>query len=302
MSGYSSNTPHNEDVLGGLRNGDLVKFRGGTHWGVYLGDEDVIHLKGSGEKFTNNTVVKENFWKVADGCRAEKDNNNDDIRRPLPSHEIERQARALVGSQNNKWENGKEFAFSLRYGKESFDQRTRQSIYMSSLSQHRQHNLRVLEELHIGDIVEFERELFKHFGVYVGNEDVVHLTGVENGWFSGVQFIGKGMVKRENFWDVAKGGKAKKNNNQDGISKPRPSSLIVSEARALVGTVENMHFLTNNCEHFASKLRYGKKSSKQGTLGAVAIGSAALAFGGIPGLVLAGGLFLSSVMKNKNDK
>ncbi|XP_069122604.1 uncharacterized protein [Argopecten irradians] len=205
MSAYISNTPHNEGVLNGLRIGDLVKFQGGAHWGVYVGDESIVHLKGSGGQFTYKTVVKENFWKVADGCKAEKTNNNDDFRRPRPSHEIKRQAHALVGSRDNTWKNSEEFAFSLRYGKESFDQRTRQ------------HNLKVLKELTIGDIVEFQRVLFKHYGIYVGNEDVIHLTGVENGWFSGVQFIGKGMVKMENFWDVAKGGMAKKHNNQDDV-------------------------------------------------------------------------------------
>ncbi|XP_033729972.1 uncharacterized protein LOC117319247 [Pecten maximus] len=73
------------------------------------------------------------------------------------------------------------------------------------------------------------------------------------------------------------------------------------EACASVGKTENMHFLVNNCEHFAFNLRYGEKSSGQGFLGSLLLGSAAVAVGGVSGGILAGAWLLASKIKSKKD-
>ncbi|OWF37442.1 Phospholipid-metabolizing enzyme A-C1 [Mizuhopecten yessoensis] len=131
---------------------------------------------------------------------------------------------------------------------------------------------------------------------------IVHITGTGVGGLFQVSSIGFGeqaFVKIEHFRNVADGCKAKINNTQDHNKRPRPSSEIVKEANAMVGKAD-FNVLWNNCEHFASYLRYGEGSSNQGTIAAVVIGGAALAVGGFLGGVMAGALFLS--MKRNRDK
>ncbi|XP_033729982.1 phospholipase A and acyltransferase 2-like [Pecten maximus] len=172
---------------------------------------------------------------------------------------------------------------------------------MSFCSSITSHNAKVLKELEIGDLVEFSRHFYNHWGVFVGNEDIVHLIGCKNDWISGVQFIGEAIVKKENFWKVADGCKTKKNNSKDKTRRPRPPYQIERDACASVGKTENVHFLLNNCEHFASYLSYGKKSSDQVSLGSLLLGGAAVAVVGIFGGLLAGALILNSKIKENRD-
>ncbi|XP_025114288.1 LOW QUALITY PROTEIN: uncharacterized protein LOC112576210 [Pomacea canaliculata] len=76
---------HNENVLAALRPGDLVSFKRKiySHWGVYVGNEEVIHLRGNhdckvseqiflkllasmmGKIFSKVSICKEKFMDVA---------------------------------------------------------------------------------------------------------------------------------------------------------------------------------------------------------------------------------------------
>ncbi|XP_021380317.1 HRAS-like suppressor 2 [Mizuhopecten yessoensis] len=169
-----------------------------------------------------------------------------------------------------------------------------------SLYFNKKHNECVLEELEVGDMVEFPNNIYSHWGVYIGDENIVHLTGDEaanagaNGSFasgsffsvSGVQ-LDKACVKVENFLEVAEGCMAKRNNDKDHVLSaagiyPRPRDEIVRTALALRGEAE-YNILWNNCEHFASYLRYGEKWSDQGNLalGTVLVVGAAVVVGGL---------------------
>lgn len=73
----------------------------------------------------------------------------------------------------------------------------------------------------------------------------------------------RAFVKREELWDVVGTDKWTINNGLDKKYEPRPSHIIVKEARELVGQERPYCLLRNNCEHFANELRYGKAESRQ---------------------------------------
>lgn len=135
----------------------------------------------------------------------------------------------------------------------------------------RRHNLKVLTDLQEGDLVEFNRKfLYSHWGVYVGNEEVVHLTGVggisdligsEHVFTISGMTYNKAMVVKENFWKVAANSLAKRN-NKDRERKPLNPNEIVEKALSMLGDI-GYNLLWNNCEHFATFCRYDKKWSEQ---------------------------------------
>ncbi|XP_069121142.1 phospholipase A and acyltransferase 2-like [Argopecten irradians] len=156
------------------------------------------------------------------------------------------------------------------------------------------HNAKVLQELNIGDMVEFPRGFYTHWGVYIGvfqgNPKIAHLAGrdidVINGasnstivYTIGGKMYNKAYVQIDDFWDVVKGCYAKKNNDKDMILSPLPADKIVEMAMASIGQI-GYDVLVNNCEHFAAFLRYGKSLSHQANIGIasfVAVGLAAVA-------------------------
>ncbi|XP_041855547.1 phospholipase A and acyltransferase 3-like [Melanotaenia boesemani] len=116
-----------------------------------------------------------------------------------------------------------------------------------------------------GDLIEFDRGYFKHWGVYVGHGKINHLVVTERGSdSSGVTFPGKtGIVKEEPLENVAGTSDWKVNNNQDKTYKPRPVNDILQEAKKWVGKHVEYDIKNNNCEHHATYLRYGKRVSTQ---------------------------------------
>lgn len=122
------------------------------------------------------------------------------------------------------------------------------------------------------DIIEFPRHYnaYSHYGLYVGDGDVVHVAvDTKSDSNRSMSISSKGStVKREKLWDVAKNNKWIINNSRDTIRPPRPRDDIVREANALVGQEQPYNLVTKNCEHLATKLRYGEGWSEQvdGTL------------------------------------
>ncbi|XP_071096431.1 phospholipase A and acyltransferase 3-like [Haliotis cracherodii] len=160
---------------------------------------------------------------------------------------------------------------------------------MSSLEVQR-HNQTVLESLEPGDQVEFVRGVYSHWAVYVGGNEVVHLSGVDGAMgshmghsctISGVEF-GKGIVRRDNFWDVVMNSMVHKNNSKDEKLKHFEPSQIVRRALSKIGKV-GYNLIFKNCEHFASWCRYDKEKSDQadGWLTGLAVGGGAFAALGI---------------------
>lgn len=132
------------------------------------------------------------------------------------------------------------------------------------------HNKKVLQELIVGDLVEFPRlkGIYSHWAVYVGNGDVIHLGPDENenqvdsysleitmqALLNGGYFH-KASVKKDKFKDVVGKSKAKKNNKKDDRFVKKPTQQILHTAETNLGKM-GYHILYKNCEHFASWCRY----------------------------------------------
>ncbi|XP_046583669.1 phospholipase A and acyltransferase 2-like isoform X1 [Haliotis rubra] len=156
---------------------------------------------------------------------------------------------------------------------------------MASLELQR-HNQTVLDNLELGDMLEFKRGAYSQWAVYVGNKEVVHLSGVDgptqSGLFTSVSISGaqfdNGIIRKDAFWDVVGLNEVCKNNSKDEKLKHFKPSEIVQRALSRLGEV-GYNILFNNCEHFATWCRYGKEESDQvqGLFDAVAeVGSAKL--------------------------
>lgn len=137
----------------------------------------------------------------------------------------------------------------------------------------RRHNTTVLETLEEGDLVEFSRGIFSHWGVYIGGCEIVHLSGINvtgtvadssssNVFTISGTACNNACVKRENFWKVARDNKVKKNNNTDRNKRPFSRREIKERALSNLGPV-SYSVLWGNCEHFAAWCRNGKYKSKQ---------------------------------------
>ncbi|XP_062579293.1 phospholipase A and acyltransferase 1-like [Saccostrea cucullata] len=154
-------------------------------------------------------------------------------------------------------------------------------------------NRQVINRARKGDLLEFPRGFYSHWAVYIGNEEVVHLAGIDNDGINGnsnpshvFSICGKtykkAVVKMENFWTVVGDSEAKINNNKDRKCSPHPAHKIVQEALKKLGEI-GYNVLWKNCEHFAAYCRYGVNWSEQAdkALGAIMWTGAAVMVGGL---------------------
>uniref|UniRef100_A0A8W8LA55 LRAT domain-containing protein n=1 Tax=Magallana gigas TaxID=29159 RepID=A0A8W8LA55_MAGGI len=138
---------HNRSVIRRARKGDQLEFHRGwySHWAVYIGNEEVIHLAGDendglngninpshafticGKSFNKALVKRENVWKVVLDSKVEINNNKDrKCKRPIvlcqhhvgPIYEIVEEAIMKIGDigYNVLWQNCEHFAAYCRYG------------------------------------------------------------------------------------------------------------------------------------------------------------------------------------------
>lgn len=83
-----------------------------------------------------------------------------------------------------------------------------------------------------------------------------------SGYFGGNTFI-MVKVKCERLQDVAGNDGYSVNNYLDNKYRPRPTDKIVNLARKEIDKTWKYNVFTSNCEHFATKMRYGRSQSKQ---------------------------------------
>ncbi|PVD21567.1 hypothetical protein C0Q70_17365 [Pomacea canaliculata] len=135
---------HNRTVLASLKEGDLIEFPRGvySHWAVYIGNEDVIHLAGddndginaemhsahltsfSGQCFEKAVIRQDNFFDVAGLSKAKRNNDRDGKKQPLPRSQIVKNAKSRLDEVgfNVLNRNCQHFATWCRYGVASSDQ------------------------------------------------------------------------------------------------------------------------------------------------------------------------------------
>ncbi|XP_048338949.1 phospholipase A and acyltransferase 1-like, partial [Sphaerodactylus townsendi] len=112
-----------------------------------------------------------------------------------------------------------------------------------------------------GDLIEIFRPVCQHWGIYVGNGNVIHLLIKSK--VQGIFVRKNAVVEMEPLKKVVGNDKYRINNKYDIRFLPRPREEIIVRAIAKVGKVTDYSIFTRNCEHFVTKLRYGKAVSAQ---------------------------------------
>ncbi|XP_078284036.1 phospholipase A and acyltransferase 2-like [Rhinoraja longicauda] len=132
-----------------------------------------------------------------------------------------------------------------------------------------------------GDLIEIPRKLgYKHWAIYIGGGEVIHLTSDGASGDVSVQFSSwtiSAVVKREPLTKVAGTDRYNVNNSSDKRFKVRTVDKIINRAKESVGRKVNYSPLNQNCEHFVNSLRYGKDVSYQADGANRVIGSGVIA-------------------------
>ncbi|KAH9496470.1 Phospholipase A and acyltransferase 2 [Bulinus truncatus] len=135
---------------------------------------------------------------------------------------------------------------------------------------HYSHNQSVYRRLKVGDRVSFNRRLIKHWGIYIGSGQIVHLVGEEDDGISDYcnsthiagQLYNKASVRKADFWEVAGNDEANIDNSRDSTWRALDPSEIARRAEERIGKV-GYNVIRFNCEHFTNWCRYGKTESDQ---------------------------------------
>jgi len=118
--------------------------------------------------------------------------------------------------------------------------------------------MKLIKSFKAGDIIEIDRILYKHYGIYDGDGKIIHYTA-DNGDF-GINVT----IRETSLEQFAKDGNCKvvkciKNCSKIIIFSPEET---VSRARSRLGE-KKYNLLFNNCEHFAIWCKYGENKSIQ---------------------------------------
>ncbi|CAF0718841.1 unnamed protein product [Adineta steineri] len=127
-----------------------------------------------------------------------------------------------------------------------------------------------------GDMIQFHRGGYEHWGIYIGNDKIIQVTVFDfgNAFLNAlasihrtIHTVGKhtayAKITEESFCEVlGDNGKARINNFKDNEWRILPAVISVKRARDSLGK-EGYNVLANNCEHFATWCRYGDRLSGQ---------------------------------------
>ena len=116
---------------------------------------------------------------------------------------------------------------------------------------------KVINEPQPGDVLSVNRGLYKHYGVYVGNNTVVHFSGGSGHELS----ARRACIRKTTLDDFSGDGEVQiETKCMESFSREE----TVMRALNAVGSEKGNYALPwNNCEHFANWCRYGKKYSVQ---------------------------------------
>ncbi|GHU02149.1 hypothetical protein FACS1894147_03420 [Spirochaetia bacterium] len=109
---------------------------------------------------------------------------------------------------------------------------------------------------HRGDVIYAERNAYRHYGIYAGNNKVIHFTP-RNGDF-GVQ----AAVRETSLARFAKGNRIAVSDFSHNSGQVYSPDGTVRRARSKIGQ-GGYNLVFNNCEHFANWCKTGKRHSRQ---------------------------------------
>ncbi|XP_056282779.1 uncharacterized protein LOC130201713 [Pseudoliparis swirei] len=276
----------------GAKPGDLIQIFRGTyqHWAVYIGGNEVVHLTTPGGDSSSlgnmslalNTsvaqVMRHKIWEVVCNDRFQINNLLDDKSKHIPL------------SFPCKFR----FQLSAAINRLQVSETARCYLVVSVNLEH---------GAKPGDLIQIFRGSFEHWAVYIGGDEVVHLTtsggySSSSGSMSLVLDSGGDQVMRGNIWEVIDDDPFQINNLLDDKYEPRERHVIVREACGMVGSVLKYSVVSLNCEHFATELRYGRPESRQ--VKNAVIGGAAVIVG--VGLAVGAIALLTGPLKNDAEE
>ncbi|CAE1282929.1 unnamed protein product [Acanthosepion pharaonis] len=117
-------------------------------------------------------------------------------------------------------------------------------------------------QVELGDLIEIDRTIYTHWGLYVGDGEIVHVSGPKSDISSSESFVRRSFLK-----EVA-GDCLVRVNNKEVPAKERGLECLTLEeilSRSLnsVGQSVPYNFLTKNVEHYVTEWRYGVGWSDQ---------------------------------------
>ena len=117
--------------------------------------------------------------------------------------------------------------------------------------------------LRFGDHIKVRRAwgLYSHHGVYIGNNNVLHLTGDPKRGLPALSW-GEGMatVRIDDMKDFENGGQSLV---VKAVTKDLDKSLFLREVRELINEDREYNLVWHNCEHFANNITHNKEESTQ---------------------------------------
>ncbi|XP_071115702.1 phospholipase A and acyltransferase 3-like [Haliotis cracherodii] len=123
----------------------------------------------------------------------------------------------------------------------------------------KQHNMETLAQASPGDMLKFDRGIYCHWALYIGEGRVIHLAGRDGDMNDNANDV---KVREDSFWKVAGGDEVDVSNDKDDRWNPYPPDEIVERAKSRLDRV-GYNLVLFNCEHFTSWCRYGKSQSDQ---------------------------------------
>lgn len=120
-------------------------------------------------------------------------------------------------------------------------------------------------QVELGDLIEIDRTIYTHWGLYVGDGEIVHVSGPTSDISSSESFVRRSFLK-----EVA-GDCPVRVNNKEVPAKERglerlPLEEILSRSLNSVGQSVPYNFLTKNVEHYVTEWRYGVGWSDQANI------------------------------------
>ncbi|KAM4888790.1 phospholipase A and acyltransferase 1 isoform 2-T2 [Thomomys bottae] len=120
---------------------------------------------------------------------------------------------------------------------------------------------------HPGDLIEVFRPGYQHWALYLGDGYVINIAPIDGmpSSFSSAKsvFHNKALVKMQLLKDVVGNDTYRINNKYDDIYPPLPVDEVMRRSEFVIGQEVAYNFLSNNCEHLVTLLRYGEGVSEQ---------------------------------------